>query len=61
MITSFNLKITKQRQNICKTCDKLNYTFEKYLKKLLPKCKVCGCFMHMKWLMEKEICPVGKW
>ena len=49
------------RKNVCEQCDKLTYALQFKDKPLLPRCNECGCFMNLKWNMDKEICPLGKW
>ena len=43
----------KERYQICKACDKLNYT--------LRTCSICNCFMPLKTLLPHAKCPINKW
>lgn len=45
-------EVRLNRQNICKTCDKLNK---------MKMCKICHCFMPGKILLKSSNCPEEKW
>lgn len=42
-----------ERMAICRLCDKL--------RKDLPFCEECGCFMPLKTSLKNTVCPLGKW
>ena len=42
-----------ERMTICRSCDRL--------RKDLPLCKECGCFMPLKTSLKNAVCPLGKW
>lgn len=41
------------RYEICQTCE--------HFRPLLKQCKVCGCFMPAKVLLDPAKCPENKW
>jgi hypothetical protein len=45
--------VSKQRYEICSTCEHFN--------KLTKQCKQCSCFMFVKVTLSNAFCPVGKW
>lgn len=43
----------QERLAICKQCKDFDW--------LLGRCKICGCFVRAKVMLEEESCPVDKW
>jgi hypothetical protein len=41
------------RENLCNECSQYN--------KLSKRCKMCGCFMELKWRFTKSECPMSLW
>jgi len=41
------------RMSICKGCKDYDW--------VMGRCKICGCFLRAKVMLEEESCPVGKW
>lgn len=50
-VFNLNIKLSSDRFNICKECDKFNHGF----------CKVCKCKLGFKTRVSQEVCPLGKW
>jgi hypothetical protein len=46
-------KISEERLEICKTCEKYEHR--------TSRCDKCGCFMKAKTLFMDVECPLGKW
>ena len=46
-------KISEQRLEICRKCDKFNH--------VNSQCAECGCFMDYKTLLPYVSCPLDKW
>jgi protein-arginine kinase activator protein McsA len=46
-------ELSKKRMNMCNSCE--------FLFKTTKQCKKCGCFMPAKTILEKSVCPIGKW
>lgn len=44
-------RISDERLNICKTCDRYNNDI----------CKECGCIMSLKTMFPYSECPLNKW
>ena len=47
------------RVQTCRTCD--HYVQSKAINLMLEKCKLCGCFIHLKVLQGKGKCPDLRW
>ena len=45
-------KVSSERFDICKDCDKLT---------VMNTCRACGCFMKAKVKFKKAFCPLDKW
>jgi len=46
-------ELYEKRMSICSTCP--NFIKES------SRCKICGCFMAKKAILEKSKCPINKW
>lgn len=52
-IEKVSLEVSKQRLDICISCDKLIISTK--------QCKICKCFMTAKTKLPHASCPIGKW
>jgi hypothetical protein len=46
-----------QRLQICANCVHLSGQINSNT----ARCKLCGCFLHLKTKVKTQKCPIGKW
>lgn len=52
----------RKRYNVCKTCDKIDFTGKEcYVKGTQPCCSVCGCSLALLLRSKDGECELKKW
>ena len=59
MLFGASQQTVQKRLEECLKCEHLHKI--KFRKKVIARCRKCGCIMNMKARLINAECPVGKW